>query len=358
MPDPAQSLLLEYLHPQKDFRILALEGGSGWLAAEVARLVPDGEILTLDRDIRSVTAAQTVLASIPNAATALDVLPATSGWDRVLLTIPKGRRYARTLLLAAWRALKPDGQLLLAGPSKGGAKAVIQDAARIFGNASVLGYRRHQRVAVCTRGHTLPDPLPPEFQQPGIAPGTRHFVTIERSHGDLKLETHPGIFSWEALDEGTALLLDHLEFDSGAHVWDVGCGYGVLGLSAALAGAAHVTMSDVNLLATRYTQTNAAKNGLTHKVTVFPADALSPSHPQPPYNLIISNPAFHQGRDVDKSMADRLINQAPGFLAPGGRLLLVANRFLNYHKFMHDHFERVSRIAETPKFHLIQAYNT
>ena len=125
----------------------------------------------------------------------------------MLLTIPKERRYARSLLLAAWRSLKPGGQLLLAGPSKAGAKAVIKDAERLFGNASVLGYRRHQRVAACTRGETMPDPLPKEFQQPGITPGTRHFVQIDHSGESFKLESHPGIFSWLALDEGTAFVV-------------------------------------------------------------------------------------------------------------------------------------------------------
>ncbi len=67
MSHAAQSLFLEYLHPQKDVRILALEGGHGWLANQVAQLVPDGEVLSLARDIREVREAQTRLTTIPNA---------------------------------------------------------------------------------------------------------------------------------------------------------------------------------------------------------------------------------------------------------------------------------------------------
>ena len=365
MSQAAQSLILEYIHPQHDARILAMEGGDGWLASEVSRLIPNGRVLSLARDIREVHAAQARLFPTTNASATQDVFPKTKNWDIALLTIPKERRYARTLLLAAWGALKPGGKLFLAGPSKGGAKAVIKDAERLFGNASVLGYRRHQRVAICVRGDTLQDPLPKEFQQTGIAPGTQHLVELHRSGRTLKLETHPGIFSWDAVDEGTALLMEHLEVEPGSRVWDVGCGYGVIGLSAVLAGAGFATMSDINLLAVDYAQRNAYNLGIEESVKVFASDSVSlPPGPDDnpssmrPFSLIISNPAFHQGIAVDKSMADQLIQTAPNFLASDGRLLIVANRFLNYDKLMRDHFTHVARIAENSKFHLIQACNS
>ena len=117
------------------------------------------------------------------------------------------------------------------------------------------------------------------------------------------------------------LLLEHLEVDPGSHIWDVGCGYGAIGLSTLLAGAAFTLMSDCNLIAVDYAQTNATINGLDHKVKVFPADTLSyppkvtshqaPLTPSQRYDLIVSNPAFHQGYAVDKSMAGQLITCRP-----------------------------------------------
>jgi 16S rRNA (guanine1207-N2)-methyltransferase len=369
MSDAAQSLILKYLQPNREDKILVLEGGDGRLANQAAKLVPDGQVISLARDIRAVEEAQNRLEIRPNASATLDVFPNSKGWDYALLPIPKERRYARCLLLASWEALKPEGQLLLAGPSKGGAKAVIKDAERLFGNTAVLGYRSHQRVAVCLRGETLPEPLPREFRQPGIAPNTQHTLQIDRPEGTLSLETHAGIFSWEELDEGTALLLANLNIKPGSQVWDVGCGYGVLGLSAALAGAKKVIMSDVNLIAVHYTKKNASINNLDTNAIVFPANTLSlPSYATSSYanhqelssmryDLILSNPAFHQGRKVNKSMADELITKASGYLKPDGRLLIVANRFLNYDKVMRENFNTVSRIAETPKFHVLEAKN-
>ncbi len=351
---PAQALLLDHLYPDPAARLLLLEGGDGRLAQALAARLPAGEVVTLSRDLREVRAAQARLAALPNAAATDEVIPsAAEAYDTVVLTLPKGRSYARALLLAAWHALRPGGDLFIAGPSKEGVKAVITDAERLFGDATVLAYKQHQRVARSTRGPALPEPQPEGFDTPGIAPGTLHLVTLPRPEGILTLETHPGIFSWDALDEGTALLLDHLRVRPGERVWDVGCGAGAIGLSAGLAGAAHVAMTDVNLLAVRCARANVERNALAARVTVRAAEGLEGG--EGGWNLIVSNPAFHQGRDVDTSMPDALIARAPAILAPGGRLLLVANRFLAYDKAMRRHFPQVERIAETNKFHVLEA---
>jgi len=357
---PQHSLLLDYFYPEKHAKILLLEGGDGRLASVISQLVPDGYVLTLDRDVRQVWSAQDRLKGKFNASTDFSVFPCTENWDYVLLTIPKGRRYARSLLLSAWQSLKPGGKLLLTGPTRKGAKAVIKDAKRLFGNAAILGYRHHQRAAACTRDVNLPNPLPDVYQQNGIAPGTVHSINISTRPGNLLLETHPGIFSWEDVDDGTGYLLQNWEFQSNMRVWDVGCGYGVLGLFAATMGASEVLMTDINLIAISYAQKNALNNHLDDRVHIEPADGLNLHHSSYPFSqfdIILSNPAFHQDRDVDKSMAASVLSTAPGLLSPNGRLVIVANRFLNYERDMRNYFQKVNRIANNGKFEVLAAYN-
>lgn len=357
-PNPANNLLLEHIHPKPTDHILIMEGGDGWLAKKVASLVPDGQVSTHDRDIRNIENAQSLLAPINNATVERRALPEVNGWDLVLLTIPKERSYARLLLISAFSTLKKGGQLFLAGPTRMGAKAVIKDAQRLFGNGSVLGYRSHQRIACCQKEGDLPNPLPEEFKTTGIAPGTIHSFNVKSPNGSLHLQTCPGIFSWEKIDQGTAILLKHLQVESGSYAWDVGCGYGILGLTVAFAGAKTVVMSDVNTLAVDYAQMNAKINQLSDRVMIFPAADLNlprivgvPSK----FDLILSNPAFHQGRKVDKSMADQIITKLPSLLKPGGRLLLVANRFLNYDSSLRLISKQVTKLAEDNYFHVIEA---
>jgi 16S rRNA (guanine1207-N2)-methyltransferase len=352
--DPTNSLFLEFFKPKSNERVLLLEGGDGNLAKQIATLMSNGEVLTLARDVRQIRKAQVLLTTVPNAKATEDVLPKDKCcWDTVLLKVPQERRYARALLLSAWLALRPDGQLYVAGRSQVGAKAVITDAKRLFRNAVVLGYKGHQRIARSVRGVSLPDPLPEGFDEPGIAPNSTYIINVVRPEGTLFLQSHPGIFSRDAIDEGTRILLEYLHVKPNERTWDVGCGMGIIGLSLALAGVHEVAMSDVNLLAVRYAQNNAERNGLADKVRVFAEDGICPQYGK--WDLIVSNPAFHEGREVDTSMADKLIANAPSVLAPGGRLLLVANRFLNYDKKMRQYFKKVTRIADTPEFHVLEA---
>ena len=356
----AQSLIIEQFHPNRDERVLILEGGDGKLAQYVANLIPEGAVLSLDRDIRNIWKAENTLSRISNATTSRSVLPTSLGWDSTLLIIPKERRFARALLLKSWKALKSNGQLILAGATREGAKAVIKDAQRLFGNISNIAYRNHQRVAKCIKGTELPDPLPKEFQQIGIAPDTSQFIEVQQTGHKLTLETHPGIFSWTAIDAGTSYLLENLEIQPDSTVWDVGCGYGIIGLSTAISGAKLVCMSDINLLSVNYACRNAARNQLSEKVSVFTCDGLNiPPELKAPrsFDLILSNPAFHQGRSVDKSMSESLISSAPDRLTKHGRLVIVANRFLNYDKTMQNKFAQVTTIAENSKFHIIEAHN-
>ena len=357
---PQHSLLLDYLNPEKESRILILEGGDGTLAAEISPFVPEGEVLTLSRDVRDIWSARILLKDKKNASSRLSAYPESDGWDYVVLSIPKGRRYSRSLLVATWQSLKPNGKLILAGPTRKGAKAVIRDAERLFGNSSVLGYRHHQRAAICIRGDALPVPLPPEFRQPGIAPGTTHSFEVLSQQQKLIFETHPGIFSWEGVDEGSAFLLENIEIQEKDKVWDVGCGYGILGLAAATMGASTVLMTDINLIAVEFAQKNILKNHLTSIATAKLADGLdlSESSASPTgFDLILSNPAFHQGHYVDISMADNLFASAPGVLTTTGRIRIVCNRFLKLEGRMQEYFKNVHRIANNGKYLILEADN-
>jgi 16S rRNA (guanine1207-N2)-methyltransferase len=356
--NPAHTLILDSINPAENENILILEGGDGWLAEQIAHLVPKGKILFLDRDIRNIRCSLEILDRLPNVRVAESVFPNRKGWDTVLMTIPKERRFARFLIMKSWETLKAGGQIYLAGPTRQGAKAVIKDAQRLFGNAVVVGYRSHQRLARCVKNEDIfPHPLPKEFQKPGIAPGTNHKIWLQQPEANLVLETNPGIFSWQKVDEGTMLLLGNLVIDPGSSVWDIGCGYGVIGLWAAIKGAEFVFMSDVNLLAVDYAFRNAVQNQLESIVATSPGDGLEVTHKeiQPSrFDLIVSNPAFHQGRKVDKSMAGTVIANSSRYLKPGGRLILVANQFLNYDQYLDNYFNQVSKLAQTNKYHVIQ----
>ncbi|MGJ8518075.1 methyltransferase [Carnimonas bestiolae] len=176
----------------------------------------------------------------------------------------------------------------------------------------------------------------------------------EYSALELKLATHPGVFANGRLDAGTDMLLTRLaqEFPKGVSgsALDVGCGDGIISLWLARAGA-EVTALDVDAFAVETTRRSLALNGMEGSVAI--GDMLEEVAES--FDVIVSNPPFHQARDVDIGPARRLIEQAPSRLRPGGKLYIVANVFLPYRAALEACFERVDTLEEDGRYRIYRA---
>lgn len=77
----------------------------------------------------------------------------------------------------------------------------------------------------------------------------------------LVLHTTWGLFSPRAIDEGTRLLLEHVEVKRDDDCLDLGCGYGPIGLTlAALAPEGKTLLVDKDFVAVEYSRANARRN--------------------------------------------------------------------------------------------------
>ncbi len=354
---PATVLLAETVEAAPDARFLQLGCGHGALGAAMARQIPDGHGVLMDTDFIALTMAEQTLKA--NGVAHVQVEPATSvlpdgaaAFDTVAIELPKGRKLARRWLVEAHSALKPGGVLYLAGANEQGIQPAIQDTAALFGGAVVLRYKKGNRVARAVK--VAPAAGQPEWAgEAGIAPGTwREFEVGVRGYA-FRLRSLPGVFAFDDdLDEGTRLLLDRLDVAPGGSVLDVGCGYGIIGLVAARLGARHVDMVDVNLLAIASARENIAANAITN-AEAFLSDAFSAVGTRR-YDLIASNPPFHTGKSVDYAVAHAFIEHARSALRSGGRLVVVANKFIRYDHLMRTTFDSVECLVETNKYHVLQ----
>jgi 16S rRNA (guanine1207-N2)-methyltransferase len=125
----------------------------------------------------------------------------------------------------------------------------------------------------------------------------------------------------------------------------------VIGLVVARLGAGSITMTDTNLLAVQAARHNA--DALAIPARVLASDVYAHLD-DARFDLIVSNPPFHRGKQVDLSVANHIIAGAPARLHPGGSLLLVANAFLAYGKQMATVFDRVETVAATPQYHVLR----
>ncbi|GAB4449118.1 MAG: hypothetical protein OHK0015_54190 [Chloroflexi bacterium OHK40] len=352
--DDAVALAAELLAPAPCERVLLLGCGHGALGVPLARRLPRGQLVLHDPSLIAVRMARCTLEAngVVNAQVSERVsqLPEGAGtFDRVVLLAPQSRALGRRWLVEARALLRPGGILTVAGANAEGVQPLIADTAVLFGATHTLGYGRGCRVAEARHGDSPPEPA--WARAPGIAPGTWHILQAELPGGGVELASLPGVFSYERIDAGTAFLLQQLELGAGLRVLDVGCGYGPIGVAAARAGAARVDLLDASLLALAAARENIVRLGLL-RAEAHASDALETVAGRR-YDLVVSNPPFHAGRQVDTAMAEAFIGQARALLAPGGRMALVANRFLPYERSLGAFFARVATVAESRSYRIL-----
>ncbi|PVX42927.1 16S rRNA m(2)G 1207 methyltransferase [Pasteurella langaaensis DSM 22999] len=165
--------------------------------------------------------------------------------------------------------------------------------------------------------------------------------------GALKIYSLPGVFSANELDTGTALLLSTIHSHIRGDVLDLGCGAGVVGAYLKQQNPkTTVLMSDIHAMAVASAQKTLTENQL--QGSVIASDVFS--HIQGKFDLIISNPPFHDGIDTAYRAVSELIKQAKWHLKDGGELRIVANAFLPYPDLLEQHFGEYEVLAKTGKF--------
>ncbi len=162
-----------------------------------------------------------------------------------------------------------------------------------------------------------------------MPPKSRYFQDIEQYRQDMLIKTELcgvpmqfattwGLFSPKAIDEGSRLMLDHIQVESDDNCLDIGCGYGPLGLTIAkLAPQGKTTLVDKDFVAIDYTNKNIKLNRLDN-CEAFLSNGLNQTGRRH-FNLIVSNiPA-----KVGNELLSLFLYDALQHLEPGGRFYVV-----------------------------------
>lgn len=128
-----------------------------------------------------------------------------------------------------------------------------------------------------------------------------------------------GLFSPAEIDEGSRLLINHMEINPSDMVLDLGCGYGPIGVVAAtLAPQGHIHMVDKDFVAVEYAQENAELNHLKNTES-YVSNGFSHISEGRTFHKILSNvPA-----KVGKEMLTIFVADAKKHLKPGGKIIVV-----------------------------------
>lgn len=174
-------------------------------------------------------------------------------------------------------------------------------------------------------------------------------ITAEVLGETLTLETQPGLFSPEHVDYGTLAMLSIAHFEPDMKVLDLGCGCGVVGITAAKkCGPENVLMADVDPEAVKTAQKNAAANGVPGVKAVC-SDGFR-SIDDAGFDLILSNPPYQ----TDFAVAKHFIEKGFNRLKVGGRMMMVTKRLDWYRNKLKAIFGGV-RVSEIDGYYVFEA---
>jgi len=242
-------------------------------------------------------------------------------FDLVLSHLPRGREVQRELIRGAAHVLRPHGQFYFAASARSGIKGAVAYARDLFGRCGVVHRKKGYHVAMTVRLPAMTSPGPPD-------PYVGRSVTLDGV--ETALVSKPGVFAWDRLDGGTACLVDAMEIGRHDRVLDLGCGTGLAGVAAARrAPEGQVVLVDADIRAVRSARRTLEANGIENARALV-SDGAPALRGCELFDVVIVNPPFHQGREVDYQTGYQFIRDARNVLRPGGRLYLVANRFIGY----------------------------
>ena len=256
-------------------------------------------------------------------------------WPLGLMLLTKHKEENFANIARGWSLLEPGGTLVCAGANDDGAASLARQVGKALGLQDSLS-KFHARVFWLTKSEREP----PDYW--------RGLAELQRVEGGWL--SKPGVFSWDRIDDGSALLARHLPDDLVGPIADFGCGWGYLAQRMLQLGVTRLDLIDAE-----HSALDAARASVTDARASFHWLDLAREPPPAIYDAIVCNPPFHTGRASTPALGQSIIEAAARALRPGGRFYMVANRGLPYEAMLKAHFASFETLADNNKFKVTRA---
>ena len=248
---------------------------------------------------------------------------------------------AQYLLAMAVRALSEGGTIVAAAPNDAGGKRLEGLFEEL--DLSPQAESKHKARVVFASvdqgwNHEKADAWFAQGQEQPILSGS--FIS------------RPGLYGWDKIDIGSALLARYLPTNLSGSIADFGCGWGYLSLQATAASKkiTRLTLADIDSRAIDIARRNVQSQHPELPVETLWTDLTHPDATRGHFDAILLNPPFHAGTHADPALGQAIIATAAQSLKAGGRLYLVANRHLPYEKTLGTLFRQVEVLGDENGF--------
>ncbi len=268
------------------------------------------------------------------------------GTYNLVLLLPE-RQKEQTLadMARGFDLLKPGGTLVVALHNDWGAKRFEKHLAEIVGEVQTIS-KHHCRVFWAHKTGKLNTALLDEW---------RPLADLRRG-----IEGHywskPGLFAWDHIDEGSAMLVQALPKNLHGHVADLGAGWGFLSteLLKRFERIVGLDAFEADRDAVEAARRNLGNVPVPFRPKVHWQD-VTQGVGERRYDFVVMNPPFHEGREPDPTLGMKFIAAAARALKASGQLWLVANRELPYESLLQEAFDQVKQVQQEDGFKVIQA---
>ncbi len=290
------------------------------------------------------------LTSSWSALPSIDDMPSGTPIGLVLIKIPKNLSLLEDQLARLAKVVSGSTIVIGAAKAKHIHTSTLTFFERYLGETTTSLAKQKARLIFCTPTKkiglsSVESPWPKTFAYDG-----------------RPVSNHANVFSHRKLDQGTRFLLEQMQRNNwaseAATAIDLGCGNALLGLQAISQNSALAcTFVDRSYMALDSARRNVVQwFGRQEPHQFLLGDALRSVDGKQrlvqdgSVDLVLCNPPFHDNHVMGEESARKMFTQAAGALAPGGRLVVVANRHLHYHSVLKKLFTSYELAASNKKF--------
>ncbi|MCH6194988.1 23S rRNA (guanine(1835)-N(2))-methyltransferase RlmG [Serratia sp. X10] len=262
----------------------------------------------------------------------------------VLIRVPKALALLEQQLRALRHVVTEDTLIVAGAKARDVHTSTMQLFEKVLGPTRTSLAWKKARLIFCQAADIVP---------PAAAETTNW--TLDGT--DWLIHNHANVFSRGSLDIGARLFMEHLPRGLNGHIVDLGCGNGVIGLTALAQNPdAQVTFVDESYMAVASSELNVEHN-LPQELDRchFEVNNALAGIERESVQAVLCNPPFHQQHAITDHTAWQMFCDAKRCLQVGGELRIVGNRHLDYHQKLKRLFGNCTLVASNKKFVILRA---